>query len=131
MATLVLYGELHLMTLVMSMRHHQDFCRLYALLSDRTHGAWRSHVALAKPDEGWQSAFVGIVDHGGGLSNHDVGSFPGIRQMAVFAATGLSASCLTVFSGILVVPQSAGATVPAMGLMLRWLAAWRRNKRCV
>lgn len=55
--------------------------------------------------------------------------FPGIRQMAVFAAVGLSASCLTVIfwhpwlcRGLPVRP------VPAMVLMLRWLAAWRRNK---
>lgn len=50
--------------------------------------------------------------------------FPGIRQMAVFAAVGLSASCLTVIfwhpwlcRGLPVRP------VPAMVLMLRWLAA--------
>ena len=56
--------------------------------------------------------------------------FPGIRQMAVFAAAGLSASCLTVIfwhpwlcRGLPVRP------VPAMVLMLRWLAAWRRNKK--
>ncbi|ELB8092016.1 MMPL family transporter [Escherichia coli] len=56
--------------------------------------------------------------------------FPGIRQMAIFAAVGLSASCLTVLfwhpwlcRGLPVRP------VPAMALMLRWLAAWRRNKK--
>lgn len=50
--------------------------------------------------------------------------------MAVFAAAGLSASCLTVIfwhpwlcRGLPVRP------VPAMVLMLRWLAAWRRNKK--
>lgn len=56
--------------------------------------------------------------------------FPGIRQMAVFAAVGLSASCLTVIfwhpwlcRGLPVRP------VPLMVIMLRWLAAWRRNKK--
>ena len=55
--------------------------------------------------------------------------FPGIRQMAIFAATGLSASCLTVLfwhpwlcRGLPVRP------VPGQILLLRWLAAWRRNK---
>lgn len=50
--------------------------------------------------------------------------------MAIFAAIGLSASCLTVLfwhpwlcRGLPVRP------VPAMALMLRWLAAWRRNKK--
>ncbi len=50
--------------------------------------------------------------------------------MAIFAAVGLSASCLTVLfwhpwlcRGLPVRP------VPAMALMLRWLAAWRRNKK--
>ncbi|MNB82511.1 hypothetical protein D3C75_293240 [compost metagenome] len=56
--------------------------------------------------------------------------FPAIRQLSVFAAVGLSASCLTVIfwhpwlcRGLPVRP------VPAMALMLRWLAAWRRDRR--
>ena len=55
--------------------------------------------------------------------------FPGIRQMALFAAVGLSASCLTVIfwhpwlcRGLPVRP------VPASRAMSRWLTAWRRNK---
>lgn len=55
--------------------------------------------------------------------------FPGIRQMAVFAAAGLSASCLTVMfwhpwlcRGMPVRP------VPLRGMMQRWLNAWRDSK---
>lgn len=55
--------------------------------------------------------------------------FPGIRQMAVFAAAGLSASCLTVMfwhpwlcRGMPVRP------VPLRGMMQRWLNAWRDGK---
>jgi predicted exporter len=50
--------------------------------------------------------------------------------MAVFAAVGLSASCLTViFWHPLLSRGLPVRPVPAMGLMLRWLAAWRRNKK--
>lgn len=95
--------------------HHRDFCRLYALLSDRTHGAWRSHVALAKPDEGWQSALLALLTTVAAYLIMMLAPFPGIRQMAVFAATGLSASCLTVFSGI-----PGCAAVCRCGRFRRW-----------
>ncbi|MFT0669399.1 MMPL family transporter, partial [Enterobacter hormaechei subsp. xiangfangensis] len=52
-----------------------------------------------------------------------------IRQMAVFAAAGLSASCLTVMfwhpwlcRGMPVRP------IPLRGMMQRWLNAWRDSK---
>lgn len=58
--------------------------------------------------------------------------FPGIRQMAVFAAAGLSAACLTVLfwhpwlcRGLPVRP------VPLKTPMLRWLAAWRDRRLSV
>lgn len=127
--TLLLFGELHLMTLVMSMSIigiSADYT-LYYLTERMVHGAdatpWQS---LGKVRNALLLALLTTV---AAYLIMMLAPFPGIRQMAVFAAVGLSASCLTVIfwhpwlcRGLPVRP------VPAMVLMLRWLAAWRRNK---
>ncbi|MGY5954994.1 putative exporter [Kosakonia sp. BK9b] len=129
-ATLLLFGELHLMTLVMSMSIigiSADYS-LYYLTERMVHGEvaspWQS---LAKVRNALLLALATTV---AAYLIMMLAPFPGIRQMAVFAAVGLSASCLTVLfwhpwlcRGLPVRP------VPAMALMLRWLAAWRRNKK--
>ncbi|WP_038162075.1 MMPL family transporter [Trabulsiella guamensis] len=127
--TLLLFGELHLMTLVMSMSIigiSADYT-LYYLTERMVHGAesspWQS---LQKVRNALLLALLTTV---AAYLIMMLAPFPGIRQMAVFAAAGLSASCLTVLfwhpwlcRGLPVRP------VPAMTVMLRWLAAWRRNK---
>jgi predicted exporter len=127
--TLLVFGELHLMTLVMSMSIigiSADYT-LYYLTERMAHGhevsPWQS---LAKVRNALLLALLTTV---AAYLIMMLAPFPGIRQMAVFAAVGLSASCLTVIfwypwlcRGLPVRP------VPAMVLMLRWLAAWRRNK---
>lgn len=127
--TLLIFGELHLMTLVMSMSIigiSADYT-LYYLTERMVHGAqtspWQS---LAKVRNTLLLALLTTV---AAYLIMMLAPFPGIRQMAVFAAVGLSAACLTVIfwhpwlcHGLPVRP------VPAMVLMLRWLAAWRRNK---
>lgn len=127
--TLLLFGELHLMTLVMSMSIigiSADYT-LYYLTERMVHGAentpWQS---LTKVRNALLLALLTTVI---AYLIMMLAPFPGIRQMAVFAAVGLSASCLTVLfwhpwlcRGLPVRP------VPAMVLMLRWLAAWRRKK---
>ncbi|MDJ0035103.1 MMPL family transporter [Pantoea allii] len=126
--TLLVFGELHLMTLVMSMSIigiSADYT-LYYLTERMVHGAetspWQS---LAKVRNALLLALLTTV---AAYLIMMLAPFPGIRQMAVFAAVGLSAACLTVVCwhpwlcrGLPVRP------VPAMVLMLRWLAAWRRN----
>jgi len=128
--TLLLFGELHLMTLVMSMSIigiSADYT-LYYLTEQMVHGEhdspWQS---LAKVRNALLLALLTTV---AAYLIMMLAPFPAIRQMAVFAAVGLSASCLTVIfwhpwlcRGLPVRP------VPAMVLMLRWLAAWRRNKK--
>ena len=128
--TLLVFGELHLMTLVMSMSIigiSADYT-LYYLTERMVHGAestpWQS---LAKVRTALLLALLTTVVAYLLLM---LAPFPSIRQMALFAAVGLSASCLTVIfwhpwlcRGLPVRP------VPAIGLMLRWLAAWRRNKK--
>ncbi|QMJ01771.1 MMPL family transporter [Citrobacter freundii] len=128
--TLLIFGELHLMTLVMSMSIigiSADYT-LYYLTERMVHGAetspWQS---LSKVRNALLLALLTTV---AAYLIMMLAPFPGIRQMAVFAAVGLSASCLTVIfwhpwlcRGLPVRP------VPAMVLILRWLAAWRRNKK--
>ena len=128
--TLLLSGELHLMTLVMSMSIigiSADYT-LYYLTERMVHGEastpWQS---LAKVRNALLLALLTTV---AAYLIMMLAPFPGIRQMAVFAAVGLSASCLTVVfwhpwlcRGLPVRP------VPMMTLMLRWLAAWRRDKK--
>ncbi|MDQ8576727.1 MMPL family transporter, partial [Klebsiella aerogenes] len=128
--TLLLFGELHLMTLVMSMSIigiSADYT-LYYLTERMVHGAeltpWQS---LAKVRHALLLALLTTVV---AYLIMMLAPFPAVRQMALFAAVGLSASCLTVIfwhpwlcRGLPVRP------VPAMLLLLRWLAAWRRNKK--
>ncbi|WP_159864356.1 MULTISPECIES: MMPL family transporter [unclassified Raoultella] len=129
-ATLLLFGELHLMTLVMSMSIigiSADYT-LYYLTERMVHGGevtpWQS---LAKVRNALLLALLTVVV---AYLIMMLAPFPGIRQMSVFAAAGLSASCLTViFWHPLLSRGLPVRPVPAMVLMLRWLAAWRRNKK--
>lgn len=128
--TLLLFGELHLMTLVMSISIigiSVDYT-LYYLTERMVHGGedspWQS---LAKVRNALLLALLTTVV---AYLVMMLAPFPGIRQMAVFAVVGLSASCLTVLfwhpwlcRGLPVRP------VPAMVMMLRWLAAWQGNKK--
>jgi len=127
--TLLLFGELHLMTLVMSMSIigiSADYT-LYYLTERMVHGGqdspWQS---LAKVRNALLLALLTTV---AAYFIMMLAPFPGIRQMAVFAAAGLSAACLTVIfwhpwlcRGLPVRP------VPARALMLRWLSAWRDRR---
>lgn len=131
-ATLLLSGELHLMTLVMSMSIigiSADYT-LYYLTERMVHGdqhsPWQS---LAKVRNALLLALLTTV---AAYFIMMLAPFPGIRQMAVFAAAGLSASCLTVIfwhpwlcRGLPVRP------VPLETPMRRWLAAWRDRRLSV
>ncbi len=127
--TLLLFGELHLMTLVMSMSIigiSADYT-LYYLTERMVHGEhatpWQSL------DKVRNALLLALLTTVVAYLIMMLAPFPGIRQMAVFAAVGLSASCLTVIfwhpwlcRGLPVRP------VPAMVWLPRWLAAWRRSK---
>ncbi|MGD9424392.1 MMPL family transporter [Pantoea sp. NSTU24] len=127
--TLLCFGELHLMTLVMSLSIvgiSADYA-LYYLTERMVHGdqqtPWQSLrkvrgtllLALATTAIAWLLMLLA--------------PFPGLRQLAVFAASGLTASCLTV---ILIYPWLVRGLpvrpVPLMVTLARWLAAWRRQR---
>lgn len=129
-ATLMIFGEIHLMTLVMSMSIigiSADYT-LYYLTERMVHGAeaspWQS---LAKVRNALLMALLTTV---AAYLIMMLAPFPAIRQMAVFAAVGLSASCLTViFWHPWLCRRLPVRPIPAIVIMLRWLAAWRRDKR--
>lgn len=127
--TLLCFGELHLMTLVMSVSIvgiSADYT-LYYLTERMVHGA------DVTPQQSLQKVMPALLL---ALATAALAylmmlfaPFPGLRQLAVFAASGLTASCLTVICwypwlvrGLPVRP------VPAMILLARWLAAWRRQR---
>ncbi|CCG86908.1 MMPL family transporter [Erwinia piriflorinigrans] len=128
--TLLCFGEMHLMTLVMSLSIvgiSADYT-LYYLTERMVHGAeataWQSMNKVKR------TLLLALGTTALAYLVMLLAPFPAIRQLAVFAASGLSASCLTVIcwypwlvKGLPVRP------VPAVALMGRWLAAWRRNKR--
>jgi len=128
-ATLLCFGELHLMTLVMSLSIvgiSADYT-LYYLTERMVHGAHASPWESLHKVRGTLLLALGTTAIAWLLML--LAPFPGLRQLAVFAASGLTASCLTV---ILLYPWLVrGLPVRPVPLMVwfgRWLAAWRRNR---
>lgn len=127
--TLLIFGELHLMTLVMSMSIigiSADYT-LYYLTERMVHGGeatpWQSLMKVRN------ALLLALLTTVAAYLIMMIAPFPGIRQMALFAAVGLSASCLTVLCWHPWLCRSLPVRpVPLMALMLRWLAAWRRKK---
>ena len=126
--TLLVFGELHLMTLVMSLSIvgiSADYT-LYYLTERMVHGA------EATPAQSLQKVIRALLLALGTTAIAwlimVLAPFPGIRQLAVFAAVGLTASCLTVICWYpLLVKGLPVRPVPLMPLMARWLGGWRRN----
>lgn len=126
--TLLVFGELHLMTLVMSLSIvgiSADYT-LYYLTERMVHGA------QATPVQSMQKVVRALLLALGTTAIAWLimvfAPFPGIRQLAVFAAAGLTASCLTVICWYpLLVRGLPVRPVPALWLLARWLSAWRRK----
>lgn len=127
--TLLVFGQLHMMTLVMSVSIigiSADYT-LYYLTERMVHGV---------EDSPWQSLFkvrnsllLALVTTVLAWLIMMLAPFPGIRQMALFSIVGLTASCLTVLYWQPWLCRNLPVRpVPAALHMLRWLAAWRRNK---
>lgn len=127
--TLLCFGKLHLMTLVMSMGIigvSADYT-LYYLTERMVHGAESSPLnslrkvlpalllALATTVLAWLIMLLA--------------PFPGIQQLAVFAASGLTASCLTVVCWYpWAVRGLPVREVPARQLLQAWLTAWQTGR---
>lgn len=127
--TLLCFGELHLMTLVMSLGIVgvcADYT-LYYLTERMVHGAESSPLdslrkvlpALGLALGTTVLAYLIMI----------LAPFPGIRQLAVFAASGLTASCLTVICWYPYAVRGLPVReAPAKKLLLAWLSAWQVRK---
>ncbi|WP_340615933.1 MMPL family transporter [Xenorhabdus entomophaga] len=128
-ATLGVFGELHFMTLVMSISIigiSADYA-IYYLTERMVHGQevtpWQSMrkvlPALLMALATTVIAYLIMM----------FAPFPGLRQLAVFAAAGLTASCLTVVCWYPRLAKNLPVRpIPAMIMLMRWLALWRRNR---
>lgn len=126
--TLLCFGQLHLMTLVMSVGIvgvSADYT-LYYLTERMVHGAQSSPLASLR--KVLPALLLALATTVLAYLIMLLAPFPGIRQLAVFAASGLTASCLTVVCwypyavrGLPVRP------VPCQKIMSAWLAAWQTN----
>ncbi|WP_323084310.1 MMPL family transporter [Providencia alcalifaciens] len=128
-STLLVFGEIHILTLVMSMSIigiSVDYA-IYYLIERMVYGQQDSpQQSLIKV----RSAL--LLALGTTVSAYLImmlAPFPGIRQLALFASVGLTCACLTVilFFPFLVrgLPNNP---VPFSMLLLRWLGVWRHNK---
>jgi predicted exporter len=129
-ATLLIFGEIHLMTLLLSISIvgiSADYT-LYFLSERMVHGQQSTPLAsLHKLLPALSMALLTTVVAYLALL---IAPFPGLQQLAVFAAAGLSAACITVICWY---PRLSSRLpvrpAPGLTLILRWLHAWRNNKR--
>jgi predicted exporter len=125
--TVALFGELHVMTLAMSLSIvgiSVDYA-LYYLVERRARAvdepAWRS-LARVRP-----ALFMALGTSVTAYLLLTLAPFPGIRQLAAFAAAGLMAACVTVVLWHpILTRRMPAAAVPCTLLLDVWLAWWRR-----
>ncbi|HEI8867240.1 TPA: MMPL family transporter [Serratia odorifera] len=125
-ATLLAFGEIHVMTLVLSVSIvgiSADYT-LYFLTERMVHGGESTPLqSLQKLLPALSMALLTTVVAYLALL---IAPFPGLQQLAVFAAAGLSAACITVICWYPHLSRRLPVR-PAPGLtcILRWLHAWR------
>jgi len=124
--TLWVFGEIHIMTLVLSasiVGISADYT-LYFLTERRVHGADTTPLeSLKKLFPALSMAMLTTV---AAYLMLLIAPFPGLQQLAIFAAAGLSAACITVMCWYPYLSRNlpVGLT-PGLVLILRWLHAWR------
>ena len=127
--TLWVFGEIHIMTLVLStsiVGISADYT-LYFLTERRVHGDTTTPLdSLKKLFPALSMALLTTV---AAYLMLLIAPFPGLQQLAVFAAAGLSAACITVMCWYPYLSKRlpVGPT-PGLALIFRWLLAWRSQK---
>ncbi len=129
-ATLIIYGEIHLLTLVMSMSIigiSVDYA-IYYLIERMVYGQQDSaQASLIKVRSALLLALGTTV---AAYLIMMLAPFPGIRQLALFASVGLTSACFTV---IFLFPSLVRGLpvrpIPFSTQLLQWLAIWRHNRR--
>lgn len=127
--TLWVFGEIHIMTLVLStsiVGISADYT-LYFLTERRVHGDTTTPLdSLKKLFPALSMALLTTV---AAYLMLLIAPFPGLQQLAIFAAAGLSAACITVMCWYPYLSKRlpVGPT-PGLALIFRWLLAWRSQK---
>src|SRR5471032_1563444 len=124
--TLAIFGEIHVMTLVLStsiIGISADYT-LYFLTERRVHGGQSSPLESLK--KLFPALSMALLTTVAAYLMLLIAPFPGLQQLAVFAAAGLSAACITVMCWYPYLSRNlpVGLT-PGLVLILRWLHAWR------
>lgn len=125
-ATLVIFGEIHLMTLVLNISVigvSTDYA-VYYLTERMVHG--REMNPLQSTEKISSAQWLSMITTVLAYLIMVFAPFPGLQQLAVFASAGLCAAGLTVIYGFpYMVKGLPVRRVPAKMLLLRWLYAWR------
>jgi len=127
--TLAAFGEIHIMTLVLStsiVGISADYT-LYFLTERRIHGGETS--ALDSLKKLFPALSMALLTTVVAYLMLLIAPFPGLQQLAVFAAAGLSAACITVMCWYPLLAKNLPVG-PAPGLVLiqRWLHAWQNRR---
>ena len=124
--TLGVFGEIHVMTLVLStsiVGISADYT-LYFLTERRVHG--ENTTPLESLKKLFPALSMALLTTVAAYLMLLIAPFPGLQQLAVFAAAGLSAACITVMCWYPYLSKRlpVGPT-PGLALIFRWLLAWR------
>lgn len=127
--TLWVFGEIHVMTLVLStsiVGISADYT-LYFLTERRVHG--ETNTPLESLKKLFPALSMALLTTVAAYLMLLIAPFPGLQQLAVFAAAGLSAACFTVMCWYPYLSKHlpVGPT-PGLALIFRWLLAWRSRK---
>ncbi|WP_133822787.1 MMPL family transporter [Rahnella sp. BIGb0236] len=127
--TLWVFGGIHVMTLVLStsiVGISADYT-LYFLTERRVHGGTSTPLESLK--KLFPALSMALLTTVAAYLMLLIAPFPGLQQLAVFAAAGLSAACITVMCWYPYLSRHlpVGPT-PGLTLILRWLLAWRSRK---
>ena len=124
-ATLLVFGELHLITMVLSISItgvSVDYA-IYFLTERMVHGAHDT------PKQSMHKIFPtllgALLTTAGAYLTMVLAPFPGLQQLAVFATVGLTAACLTVicwYPGL--TRRLPVRPVPVQHIIMGWLRMW-------
>ncbi|CNE85146.1 putative inner membrane protein [Yersinia enterocolitica] len=128
-ATLLIFGEVHVMTLVLSasiIGISADYT-LYYLTDRMAHGGQTTPLAsLTKLFPALSMALLTTVIAYLILL---IAPFPGLQQLAVFASAGLTAACITVMCWYPILAKRLPVRpVPSLKLIHLWLKSWQCNR---
>lgn len=128
-ATLLVFGEVHVMTLVLSasiIGISADYT-LYYLTDRMAHG--KQITPLESLKKLFPALSMALLTTVTAYLILLIAPFPGLQQLAVFAAAGLTAACITVMCWYPILAKRLPVRpVPSLKLIYLWLALWQNNR---